>query len=85
MVVVTHRSRAKDGARFHAHICDGGYNQVKLAMQVRLGDQNDPEQRQHVTDPANARVIAQRFAKEQGIRHGGRMTDQDSEQRTENW
>lgn len=67
MVVAAHRLLAKDGAKFHAHIRRGGYNQVVLVMQVRLGDQHEPEQSQHVTDPARAREIAQQFAEEQGF------------------
>jgi hypothetical protein len=67
MVVATHRLLAKDGAKFHARVRQGGYNQVVLVMQVRLGDQHEPEQPQHMTDPARAREIAQQFAEEQGF------------------
>lgn len=67
MVVAAHRLLAKDGAKFHARIRRGGYNQVVLVMQVRLGDQHEPEQPQHVTDPARAREIAKQFAEEQGF------------------
>ena len=67
MVVAAERLFAKDGAEVHAHIPEGGYNQVVLVTQVRLGHQREPEQSQRVTNRAGAREIAQRFAEEQGF------------------
>ena len=67
MVGAIHRLLPKDGAEFHARIEPGGYNQVSLIMQVRLGDQHEPEQAVRTTDPATARDLAARFAEEAGF------------------
>jgi hypothetical protein len=58
---------AKDGARFHARIKPGGYNQIRLVTQVRLGDRREPEQTQITSNEAMAHDIADQFARDAGF------------------
>jgi len=58
---------AKDGAQFHARIKPGGYNQVRLVTQVRLGERPEPEQTHTTSNEATAHDIADQLAKDAGF------------------
>lgn len=58
---------AKDGAQFHARIEPGGYNQVRLVTQVRLGDRREPELTQITSNKVMAHDIADQFARDAGF------------------
>jgi hypothetical protein len=58
---------AKNGAQFHGRIELGGYNQVRLVTQVRLGDRREPEPTQITSNEAMAHDIADQFAKDAGF------------------
>lgn len=67
--MVANRSQllAKDGAQFHARIKPGGYNQVRLVTQVRLGDRREPEQTHTTSNETMAHDIADQFARDAGF------------------